>query len=146
MNCSLIITFCFYFLIRVGKAITLKNQLWWAFSPVDMRQRSVWQMQYMITIKYYFGVKFIHSHSAEIPYICINFVTNLSAFTRSCYVIVNKVTKVKMTWISANSHQDEVKVTNCFSIITWMIIRENKIIDQFPTPKIKKSGCHFENC
>ena len=27
------------------------------------------------------------------------------------------------------------EATNCFSIITLMIIRENKIIDQFPTPK-----------
>ena len=27
------------------------------------------------------------------------------------------------------------KATNCFSIITFLIIRENKIIDQFPTPK-----------
>ena len=27
------------------------------------------------------------------------------------------------------------EATNCFSIITSMIIRENKIIDQFPTPK-----------
>ena len=38
------------------------------------------------------------------------------------------------------------KATNCFSIITLMITRENKIIDQFPTPNIKKTGCHFENC
>ena len=29
--------------------------------------------------------------------------------------------------ISGNSHPDEFKVTNCFSIITLMIIRENKI-------------------
>ena len=46
----------------------------------------------------------------------------------------------------ANSHRDEVEVTirryscrlrqlNCVSIITLMIIQENKIIDQFPTPK-----------
>ena len=27
------------------------------------------------------------------------------------------------------------EATNCFSIIKLMIIRENKIIDQFPTPK-----------
>ena len=27
-----------------------------------------------------------------------------------------------------------------------MIIRENKIIDQFPTPKHQQSGCRFENC
>ena len=27
------------------------------------------------------------------------------------------------------------EATNCFSIITLMIIRENKSIDQFPTPK-----------
>ena len=26
-----------------------------------------------------------------------------------------------------------------------MIIRENKIIGQFPTPNINKSGCYFEN-
>ena len=28
-----------------------------------------------------------------------------------------------------------LKATNCFSIITLMIIREKKIIEQFPTPK-----------
>ena len=27
------------------------------------------------------------------------------------------------------------EATNCFDISTLMIIRENKIIDQFPTPK-----------
>ena len=27
------------------------------------------------------------------------------------------------------------EATNCFSIIRLMIVRENKIIDQFPTPK-----------
>ena len=27
------------------------------------------------------------------------------------------------------------EATNCFSVITLMIIRENKIIDRFPTPK-----------
>ena len=49
----------------------------------------------------------------------------------------------KPTWISENSHQDEVEVTifaditqvTSFSIIILMIIRENNIIDQFPTPK-----------
>ena len=30
------------------------------------------------------------------------------------------------------------EATNCFSIITLMIIRENKIIDKFPTPKHQK--------
>ena len=35
------------------------------------------------------------------------------------------------------------EATNCFSIITLMIIRENKSIDQFPTPKHKKIWLPF---
>ena len=35
------------------------------------------------------------------------------------------------------------EATNCFSIITLMIIRENKIIDQFLTPKHKKIWLPF---
>ena len=35
------------------------------------------------------------------------------------------------------------EATHCFSIITLMIIRENKIIDQFPTPKHEKLWLPF---
>ena len=35
------------------------------------------------------------------------------------------------------------EATNCFNIITLMIIRENKIIDQFPTRKHKKIWLPF---
>ena len=35
------------------------------------------------------------------------------------------------------------KVTNCFSIITLVVIRENKIIDQFQTPKHQKIWLPF---
>ena len=35
------------------------------------------------------------------------------------------------------------EATNCFSMITLMIIRENKVIDQFPTPKHQKIWLPF---
>ena len=35
------------------------------------------------------------------------------------------------------------EATNCLSIITLMILRENKIIDQFPTPKHQHIGLPF---
>ena len=35
------------------------------------------------------------------------------------------------------------EATNCFSMITLMIIRENKIIDQFPTTKHQKNWLPF---
>ena len=55
-------------------------------------------------------------------------------------------------WILANSDRDEVtifaepEVTNCFSKIALVILRENKTkLLNLRLQNINKTGCHFEN-
>ena len=45
--------------------------------------------------------------------------------------------------MSANSHRDEVEVTNRQYLSRLMIIRENKIIDQFSSPKLQQIWLPF---
>ena len=67
-------------------------------------------------------------------------IGNKSAFfTDSCN---NRLVETRSYHVIAHAYSSYIlfnnqwpEATNCFSIITFMIIRENKITDQFPSPK-----------
>ena len=64
-----------------------------------------------------------------------SFLARFSRLTKREYRRI--VTETKSRWLFADIHV--AWATTCFSIITLMIIRENKSIDQFLTPKHQKN-------
>ena len=62
---------------------------------------------------------------------------------RGVYCNLNRVEGARRSQGDYSPIFTSPEATNCFSIITLMIIRDNKIIDQCPTPKHQKIWLPF---